>query len=496
MIVVDPRRTMTVSTAEAAGGPDRVLHLQIEPGSDIALLNAISRIVLQRRWHDVGFLRERVEWQTFEAYQRSSLDVDAPIRGIRGPGRAAHRRLAVAQIRKAANGSPAPKADGSRRRTLLHYEKGLIWGLKNYENVAAARRPGAAHGQRGQARDRLSAAWAATRKAMCDPPYPGGRPALNIDEAIRRGEIKCFWVGGCNPVLTTLRAEAFEGALRERGAPVREALARTARQADRGTGRGHRRGDEERRHVPRGAGHLSHRHDGARPSRAAGGAVGRGEPHLDQRRAPAAALFEVHGPARRGARRLGHHRALRAQDPPALPRRRQPAHGQPVPRFRLAHRGGRVHPCALPVQGRRQRRHGRLRRRHLRHAAQARQQRDPDPGAHRAGHARGHGAHARGRPLRHADRKGAVHSGAASVARLRAESGAATQELPVLGQQRPLEPDLADLLPSPLHPLLPGPLSHSLPRDASRTMRADWESPRATWSRCATTWDPCAPWRT
>jgi arsenite oxidase large subunit len=67
MIVVDPRRTMTVSTAEAAGGPDRVLHLQIEPGSDIALLNAIARIVLQRRWHDVGFLRERVEWQTFEA---------------------------------------------------------------------------------------------------------------------------------------------------------------------------------------------------------------------------------------------------------------------------------------------------------------------------------------------------------------------------------------------------------------------------------------------
>ncbi|MEE8507362.1 MAG: arsenate reductase (azurin) large subunit, partial [Kiloniellales bacterium] len=59
------------------------------------------------------------------------------------------------------------------------------------------------------------------------PPYPGGRPALNVDEAVRRGEIKCYWVGGCNPVLTTLRAEAFEGALIERTAPVRAALERT-----------------------------------------------------------------------------------------------------------------------------------------------------------------------------------------------------------------------------------------------------------------------------
>jgi len=40
MIIVDPRRTMTVATAEASAGADRILHLQIEPGSDIALLNA------------------------------------------------------------------------------------------------------------------------------------------------------------------------------------------------------------------------------------------------------------------------------------------------------------------------------------------------------------------------------------------------------------------------------------------------------------------------
>ena len=225
MIIVDPRRTMTVSTAEAAGGSDRVLHLQIEPGSDIALLNAIARIVLHRRWHDVGFLRERVEWQTFEAYQRSSLDVETPLEEFEAKA-ARITGLAVAQIRKAAEWIAAPKADGSRRRTLLHYEKGLIWGLKNYENVAALVDLGLLTGNVGKPGTGISRL-GGHQEAYVRPPYPGGRPALNIDEAMRRGEIKCFWVGGCNPVLTTLRAEAFEDALKERGAPVRAALART-----------------------------------------------------------------------------------------------------------------------------------------------------------------------------------------------------------------------------------------------------------------------------
>ena len=40
-------------------------------------------------------------------------------------------------MNQAAEWIAAPKPKGERRRTLLHYEKGLIWGLKNYENVAA-----------------------------------------------------------------------------------------------------------------------------------------------------------------------------------------------------------------------------------------------------------------------------------------------------------------------------------------------------------------------
>ena len=67
MIIIDPRR-ITVATAEAAAGKENVLHLQIELGADIAVMNAISRVILERRWHDVAFIRDRTEWQTFEAF--------------------------------------------------------------------------------------------------------------------------------------------------------------------------------------------------------------------------------------------------------------------------------------------------------------------------------------------------------------------------------------------------------------------------------------------
>lgn len=225
MIIVDPRRTMSVAAAEAAAGKENVLHLQIEPGTDIPLLNAIARVVLDKRWHDIAFVRQRTEWQTFEAYQRSSLGVDRPTAEFVAEA-AELCGVDAADIVKAAEWIAQPKGGGARRRTLFHYEKGLIWGLKNYENVAAivdlALMTGSV-GKPGTGCSRLGG----HQEGYVRPPYPGGRPALNVDEAVRRGEAKVFWIGGCNPVLTTIRAEAMEDALIRRGAPVRAALEET-----------------------------------------------------------------------------------------------------------------------------------------------------------------------------------------------------------------------------------------------------------------------------
>ena len=185
--------------------------MQIEPGTDIPLLNAIARVVLDKRWHDIAFVRQRAEWQTFEAYQRSSLGIDRPSAEFVGEA-AAISGVNETDIYKAAEWIAEPKKGGARRRTLFHYEKGLIWGLKNYENIASivdlALMTGNV-GKPGTGCSRLGG----HQEAYVRPPYPGGRPALNVDEAVRRGEAKVFWIGGCNPVLTTLRAEAMENAL-------------------------------------------------------------------------------------------------------------------------------------------------------------------------------------------------------------------------------------------------------------------------------------------
>lgn len=224
MIIVDPRRTMTVATAEAAAGKDNVLHLRIEPGADIALLNAIARIVLEKRWHDIGFIERHTERQTFEAYQRSSLGIDRPVDEIVNEA-AEVAGVPAADIHRAAAWIAAPKKT-YRRRTLLHYEKGLIWGLKNYENIASIVDLALLTGNVGRPGTGVSRL-GGHQEGYVRPPYGGGRPALNVDEAVRRGEVKAYWVGGCNPVLTTLRAEAIEDAFATRGKKVHAALEAT-----------------------------------------------------------------------------------------------------------------------------------------------------------------------------------------------------------------------------------------------------------------------------
>lgn len=225
MIVIDPRRTITVATAEAAGGAENVLHLQIEPGADLWILNAIAREIIDRRWHDVGFIYDFTETQTFDAYQRSSLMRDRPAKDVI---REAAERAGITPdlIEKAAEWIARPKAGGARRRTLLHYEKGLIWGIKNYENIASIVDLGLLTGNIGRPGTGISRL-GGHQEGYVRPPSLGGRPAKNIDEKLRRGETKVFWVGGCNPVLTTLSAETIDRVLKERGRPVAEALAAT-----------------------------------------------------------------------------------------------------------------------------------------------------------------------------------------------------------------------------------------------------------------------------
>jgi ferredoxin-nitrate reductase len=63
IIVADPRRTESCGLAD--------LHLPVRPGTDVALHNAIARVLIERGWIDRAFIRDRVDG--FEAYRQSAF---------------------------------------------------------------------------------------------------------------------------------------------------------------------------------------------------------------------------------------------------------------------------------------------------------------------------------------------------------------------------------------------------------------------------------------
>jgi len=128
---VDPRRTASVTVAEAVA-PDRVLHLRPNLGTDYVLANAIARAVWEKGWWDKEFVEKRTDLNTFEDCKKKSLMLDVPydefmsrVERLTGVKRA--------DIEKAAEWIAEPKAGGFRRRALTIYEKGVIWGYKNYD---------------------------------------------------------------------------------------------------------------------------------------------------------------------------------------------------------------------------------------------------------------------------------------------------------------------------------------------------------------------------
>ena len=109
---------MTVTVAEQVAGKENVPHLDIEPGTDIALFNGLLTHVVEQGWHDADFIAQHT--MGFDAAleaNRMSLEETSQVTGI-----------SVDNLKKAAEWAYAPKTSGHRRRTMHAYEKGIIWG--------------------------------------------------------------------------------------------------------------------------------------------------------------------------------------------------------------------------------------------------------------------------------------------------------------------------------------------------------------------------------
>ena len=127
VVVVDPRRTVTVNACEIEAGKENVLHLAINSGTDLILFNALLTEIAARGWLDRAFIDDHTSGFQ-EALKANHVSVDEAA-GVTG--------LTPADIRKAAAWIAEPKEGGKRRRTMFGYEKGLIWGNDNYRTNAA-----------------------------------------------------------------------------------------------------------------------------------------------------------------------------------------------------------------------------------------------------------------------------------------------------------------------------------------------------------------------
>ena len=214
IIIVDPRRTVTVNACEVEAGKDRVMHLAINSGTDLALFNAWLTYIADKGWVDKAFISASTkDFDKAVAANKTSLEEAARITG-----------LTVDQIRKSAEWLAQPKQGGARRRTMFAYEKGLIWGNDNYRtngslvNVALATgnvgRPGGGCVRMGghhEGYSRPSDAFI-------------GRPAPYVDQLLIGGKGGVHHIWGCDHYKTTLNALKFKQAYKKRTDLVKDAM--------------------------------------------------------------------------------------------------------------------------------------------------------------------------------------------------------------------------------------------------------------------------------
>jgi arsenite oxidase large subunit len=219
LVVIDPRKNATVTVSQAIAA-DRVLHIRPNLGTDWILANAIARIIWESQWYDKAFLEKRTDMKTFEEYKQKSLQAGKPLATVLAE---AERITGVpkAQMQQAAEWMAKPKAGGFKRRTLTIFEKGIIWNMKNYDQVAAIAQLnvlGHNVGRVGTGCGRLGG----HQEGYVRPPAPtpgsiyAGGPPKNVDKYITGGGGKIYWVGGTDPYLSTPNSQFFRKSVKKR----------------------------------------------------------------------------------------------------------------------------------------------------------------------------------------------------------------------------------------------------------------------------------------
>lgn len=214
IIIVDPRRTVTVNACEAAAGKENVLHLAINSGTDLALFNAMLTYVADQGWLDQAFIDASTSgFDEALAANRTTAEQAAELCGV-----------SAEDIVKAATWIAEPKEGGARRRTMYAYEKGLIWGNDNYRTNGALVNLALATGNIG--REGGGCVRMGGHQEGYARPSDAfiGRPAPYVDKLLIEGKGGVHHIWGCDHFKTTLNASAFKRAFNERTNKVKAAM--------------------------------------------------------------------------------------------------------------------------------------------------------------------------------------------------------------------------------------------------------------------------------
>ena len=231
MIIVDPRRTVTVHAAEQIAGKENVLHLAINPGSDMALFNALFTLVVDRGWVDKEFV-ENSTFRDGEAVAMGSANpaglgsLEYALQTCRTPVAEAAKICGVseADIVKAAEWIAMPKKDGSRRRCATAYEKGIIWGNDNYRTIGALVNIALATGNIGREGGGCCRLGGHQEGYYRPSDAHVGRPATYVDQLLIRGGGKVHHIWATDHYKTTLNAAEFKRVHRRRSNIVKDAM--------------------------------------------------------------------------------------------------------------------------------------------------------------------------------------------------------------------------------------------------------------------------------
>ena len=229
-IMVDPRRTVTVNAAEEIAGADNVLHLPIDPGSDMVLFNALFTHIVDQGWTDSDFIAnstfasgEAVAEDAAHPSGLGSLDYALATCRTSTAEAADICKVPEADIIKAAEWIAKPK-DGARRKCVTAYEKGIIWGNDNYRTIGALLNIALATGNVGREGGGCCRLGGHQEGYYRPSDAHVGRPATYVDQLLISGGGKVQHVWACDHYKTTLNASQYKRVHRKRAEMVKDAM--------------------------------------------------------------------------------------------------------------------------------------------------------------------------------------------------------------------------------------------------------------------------------